>query len=116
MIRKSLLRIMFMFIFCFMEFGFTKDYSAIIKNDNIKTNIKEKTEIIIQHDLKSNTNNLNTYSFLDFKLIIDEKELKDFKVLNQPEMQRFFNDFGKKESNNKYDTVNLYGYCGRFQL
>ena len=49
---------------------------------------------------------------------IEEKRLEEerIKQYHEDELQRFLNDIGHRESGNRYDITNTWGYMGRYQF
>ena len=49
---------------------------------------------------------------------IEEKRLEEerIKQYHEDELQRFLNDIGHRESGNRYDITNTWGYMGKYQF
>lgn len=50
------------------------------------------------------------------KLELEKLEEERIKKYHEDELNRFLNDIGHRESGNRYDITNTWGYMGRFQF
>ena len=76
---------------------------------------------MIDSAVTQSDNNQLTIEQLEEEKKIQELELKrleeeKIKKYHEDELNRFLNDIGHRESGNRYDITNTWGYMGRFQF
>lgn len=66
---------------------------------------------------KKETTELTTWEqLLEEERIREEAEKLRIKQYHEDELNRFLNDIGHRESGNRYDITNTWGYMGRYQF